>query len=254
MEPTETLIELIDANISRAEAVHPQVLVQDVNWTIRRGDFWTVAGLPGSGKTDLLATAAGLQKVLSGTHLIFGKDIRHLSEDELVKEKLKIGFVFGSGRLFPKTTIAENIALPICYHLNCTYEQAEPKVRAALKLTGLEDSADRKPRDMTRNMHQRIGLARALALGPELLMIDNPLQGVDPRLGRWWIDFLSQLSRGHELLGGRPMTIALATDDLRPWRAVGSQFAVINGKKWKQFSGNEELNRFDDAVLKELMS
>jgi glycine betaine/proline transport system ATP-binding protein len=253
MEEPNPLIELIDVNVAPAEAIHPQPIVQHVDWSILPHDFWVIGGLPGTGKTDLLATAAGLQKPLSGTHLLFGRDTNHLAEEELLREKLKIGFVFGTGRLFPTTTVAENVALPICYHQNCSFEQAEPQVMTALKLTGLEQFARSRPRDVTRNLHQRIGLARALALAPEVLMIDNPLLGVDPRLGRWWIDFLCQLFHGTPE-GARRMTLVVATDDFRPWKEVGRKFALIHKKKWTPIGTREQLGQYSDPILQELMS
>lgn len=247
------LIELIDVSAAPAEAIYSSPIVQHVDWTISPRDFWVVAGLPGSGKTGVISTAAALQKPVSGTHLLFGRDVRHLNEDELVREKMKIGFVFGTGRLFTSATIAENVALPICYHQNCSYEQAEPQVMAALKLTGLEHFARRRPREIALSLHQRIGLARALALDPQILMIDNPLLGVDPRLGRWWIDFLCNLSQG-KIGGDKPMTLVVATDDLRPWRDVGRQFALINDKRWSIIGGREQLTAYSEPILRELMS
>ena len=252
MEKGATLIELHDANVSRTEASHPEVVVKHVNWTIQPGDFWVVGGLPGSGKSDLLATAAALQKPMSGTHLLFGRDVQHMNEEELLDEKRRIGFVFGNGRLFMHSTVAENVALPICYHKNCTYEQAEPQAMEVLKATGLEAMANRRPREVTRNLHQRIGLARALALEPEVLLLDNPLAGVDPRLGRWWIDFLCKAS--NEGIFGRKITMSIATDDFRPWQDVGREFAIIHDKVWKPIGGRENLRSFEDPILAELMS
>src|ERR1043166_7930179 len=164
------LIELVAVNVARTDATVPQAVVQDVNWTLNAGDFWVIAGPPGSGKSDLLSTAAGLQKPLAGNHLLFGQDIRQMDEQELVAQRLKVGVVFGNGgRLFPQLTIAENLALPICYHKECAAEQAAPEVNKALELCGLAHIATRRSGEVTRNLHPRIGLARALALNPEYL-------------------------------------------------------------------------------------
>lgn len=246
------LVELAGVSVARAESLTPMAVVRNVDWAICPGDFWVVGGLAGTGKTDLLATAAGLQKPLEGTHLLFGRDTRQMHEDELVSEKLKIGFVFGSGRLFPTTTIAENLALPICYHQNCTYEEAEPQVLEALQKTGLEHLAHKRPHEVNRNIHQRIGLARALALRPEILMLDNPLLGVDPRQGRWWIDFLCSLAG--EKAGEKRKTVVVATDDLRPWKDVARQFALIKNKEWVAVGSREELTQYKDPIVHELMS
>ena len=82
-------------------------------WTVAAGDYWVVGGLPGTGKSDLLATAAGLQRPLRGTHLLFGEDLARLDEPALIQKRLRVGLVFeNGGRLFNRLTVAENLALP----------------------------------------------------------------------------------------------------------------------------------------------
>lgn len=252
MSAPTSAIELHQADIPRAEALRPEAIVGEVNWRILTGDFWVIGGLPGSGKTDLLATAAALQKPLAGTHCLFGRDVQTMDEHELLQEKRRVGFVFGNGRLFTQSTIAENVALPICYHENCSYADAEPRVQEVLKLTGLDTIAEHRPREVTRNMHQRIGLARALALQPEVLLLDNPLLGVDPRLGRWWIDFLCSLATSG--LHGRKLTLVVGTDDFRPWTDVGRSFGYIHERRWTPIGGREDLKTLKEPVLRELMS
>jgi ABC-type transporter Mla maintaining outer membrane lipid asymmetry ATPase subunit MlaF len=246
------LIELLDVNVPRTDALTSHPIVRDVNWTIRDGEFWVIGGLPGSGKSDLLATAAGLQRPLSGSHLLFGHDVRSLDEHELVFQRLRVGVVFGNGgRLFPQLTIAENLALPICYHKECTAEQAAPEVNKALDVCGLASLATRRSADVTRNLHARIGLARALALNPEVLMVDNPLYGLDPRQARWWLDFLCLLVKGHPKLT-HPITVVVAADDLRPWEEVGRQFAVIKDKQWLSIGSREQLQASADPLVREM--
>jgi ABC-type transporter Mla maintaining outer membrane lipid asymmetry ATPase subunit MlaF len=249
-----TLIQLVDANIARAEALTPHPIIRDVTWSIRQGDLWVVGGPPGTGKSDLLTTAAGLQKPLSGYHRLFGEDVFDMDEQELVTKRLRIGMVFGNGgRLFSQLTIAENLALPVCYHRDCTAEEAGAEVNKALAICELAHIATRRSGDVTRNLHQRIGLARALALEPEVLMIDNPLLSVDPRQARWWIDFLCLLHNGHPLVG-HPLTIAVATDDFRPWTDVGHQFALIKDKTWQQIGTREALKGSNELLVKEMLA
>jgi ABC-type transporter Mla maintaining outer membrane lipid asymmetry ATPase subunit MlaF len=248
------LIQLFDIKVARAEALTPHPIIRDVTWSIAEHDLWVVGGLPGTGKSDLLATAAALQKPLMGTHLLFGKDVRDMDEHELLSQRLRIGIVFGNGgRLFPQLTIAENLALPICYHRDCSAEEAAPEVNKALQICDLMHIATRRSGEVTRNLHQRIGLARALALQPEILMIDNPLLGVDPRQARWWIDFLCNLHKGHRLIG-RPLTIVIATDDLRPWTEVGHQFALIKDKEWHVIGAREALRQSSDPLVREMLA
>ncbi|MGV3773307.1 MAG: ATP-binding cassette domain-containing protein [Verrucomicrobiales bacterium] len=252
--PTSTpLIELVDAAVAPAEVVNPTPLITDVNWRVSSGEFWAVAGLPGTGKTDLLATAAGLQKPLQGEHYLFSKNIRHMDEHELVEKRLRVGMVFSNGRLFPQMSIQDNIALPICYHNNCTFEEAADRVNDALELTELKSYATKKPGQVTRNLHPRIGLARALALMPEVLLIDNTLSIIDPRQGKWWLDFLGQLSRGHPAFRGKKITIVAATDDFRPWLVSADNFALIKDKKWMKIGSSDDLQKNPDPLVKEFL-
>jgi len=100
------------------------------------------------------------------------------------------------------------------------------------------------------NWQKRVGLARALTLQPEVLLIDNPLAGLDLRHVNWWLGFLGELSKGNHLVHQRPMTLAVSTADLRPWKGHARQFATLRNKRlsllgsWAQLeAGSEELVR-----------
>src|ERR1043165_6833112 len=114
MSETTPQIELINVDGTGAELRADIVMIEHVTWTINPGDFWIIGGLPGSGKTDLLATAAGLQRPANGSHLVFGRDLYRLDEGEQLRERLRVGMICqNGGRLFSHQTIAENLALPI---------------------------------------------------------------------------------------------------------------------------------------------
>lgn len=250
----EPWIELIEAAVAPMHAVAAAERLSGVNWAVGPGEFWAVGGPPGSGKSDLLTTAAGLHKVPRGRQLLFGRGVGEMSESELVAARLRVGMVFADGgRLFPHLTVEENVALPICYHRNCGPEGARERVRETLAAMGLERHAAIRPARVTRNLHQKIALARALALQPELVLVDSPLHGLDPRQSQWWQDFLLRLARGHPLMGGRPTTVIVATDDLRPWMEEATQFALVHGGGFHSVGGREELLGQDSAVVRDLL-
>ena len=255
MSDATPVIELVNVDVTGAETRSDTVMIKNVNWTINAGDYWVVGGLPGTGKTDLLATAAALQRPGTGSLLVFGRDLYRLDEGEQLRERLRIGMIFQSGgRLFSHQTVGENLALPVCYHRNCTLEEAHAQVETVLKITELSGVERRRPHRLTRNLHQRVALARALMLEPEILLIDNPLGGIDARQGYWWLDFLPRLAAGISEFLHRKMTLVVTTDDFRPWRPHRARFALVHEKQWSIIGGGEELEKSADAAVRELLA
>ena len=229
------IIELVDVRVAAGGRQHAAAL-EGINWRIAAGDYWVVGGLPGSGKSDLLATLAGLYRPLGGTLNLFGSDVAALSEEDFSAARMRIGLVFeNGGRLFNQISVAENVALPLRYHRGQTEIENGERVKAILDATG-------------------VALARALALGPEVLLLDNPLGGPGLQEARWWRDFLAQLAGGHELLRGRPVTLVIACHDLRPWADQGKQFAVLKQKRWLAVGGRADLTCGDEPLLHELLA
>lgn len=241
----ELVIQLRETDIPRAQIAPPVAALENVDWSVARGDFWIIAAQPGTGKTDLLCTAAGLQRPMKGEQLLFGRDTDKMSEEELVVSRLRIAMVFTSGRLFNGLTVAQNIALPLSYHHSLDEPELARRVSDALAKTGLSAWAAKRPDQITRNLHQRIGLARALALEPEVILVDNPIGNVDPRQGRWWLDFLCALKE--------KLTVVVATDDLRPWIDVGEQFALIRERHLEHIGGRDEIRQSKDPLVRELL-
>jgi ABC-type transporter Mla maintaining outer membrane lipid asymmetry ATPase subunit MlaF len=203
-----------------------RVVAADVNWTVARGDFWVVGGWQGAGKSDFLMTTAGLLAPRAGNYRLFGEPMPIFEEPRLA-ERLRLGLVFDGGQLLNQLTVFENVALPLHYHRNLPREAIEPGVREVLEVLELSPWAASTPGAMPRPWRKRAGLARALMLQPEILLVDGALSGADRRHARWWLNFLSELNRGHALLNGRPVTLVATTEDFRPWRTHARQFAVL---------------------------
>jgi ABC-type transporter Mla maintaining outer membrane lipid asymmetry ATPase subunit MlaF len=206
------------------------VVAEHVNWSVQSGDYWVVAGWQGSGKSDFLMMTGGVMAPLRGQYWLFGEEMP-IFDDARLQVRLRLGLVFDGGRLFNQLTVRENVALPLRYHRNLTQTAAEPEVNALLEAMELGPWADSTPGALSRNWQKRVGLARALMLRPELLLVDNPLAGLDLRQEHWWLDFLSQLSKGHPLLGP-PLTLVVTAADLRPWKDRARQFAVLKDRKF----------------------
>ncbi|EEF60672.1 ATP-binding cassette domain-containing protein [Pedosphaera parvula] len=246
------VIEMRGVNIG--SLMNPKVtMLEGVDWTVQAGEFWVIAGMQGSGKSDLLSTAAGLISPQGGEYRLFGNEMP-IFEGPLLKERLRIGLVFDGGQLFHHLTVGENVALPYRYHKGLSIQEAEPRLREVLKLTGLEDWAGSTPGAIGRNLKKRTGLARALILEPEVLLLDNPLGGLDLRQTSWWLGLMDQLAKGHEFLKGRPTTLVVTTDDLRHWRGRPKQFAILQEKRFVALGNKPEEAMAAHPIVKELLA
>lgn len=229
------------------------IVLHGVDWTVTPGDYWALAGWHRSGKSDLLALAAGISRPEKGEFRLFGVNLAEASEAEELAARKRVGVAFPGGRLLHQLTVAENIALPLCYHRDWSLDAAADEVSQLLAIIGLEKQADLLPSDLGRNLLRRAGLARALVLRPEWLVLDDPLSGLDYRETRWWLDLLDQLAGGHPWLNRRPLTIAAATDDLRPWIGRAKQFAVLKDRGFHVCGASPDDGGAAESLLEEFM-
>ncbi len=229
------------------------VVLEGVNWSVAVGDYWAIGGLQASGKSDLLSTAAGLMPPLRGTYRVFGHELSAGYEQELLAARLVVGLVFEGGRLLNHLTLADNIALPMRYHQNLSLTDCAPRVQALLELIGLAESANCTPGAISRTARQRVGLARALALKPRVLLLDNPLTSLDPRDAFWWLNLLDHLAGGHPVLEGQTLTLVITGDDLRPWRNRARQFAALKDRRLICLGERADLTTHAEPLLQELL-
>lgn len=229
-----------------------RMVAEQINWTVQPGDFWVIAGLQGAGKSDFLMMTGGVMAPLSGSYYLFHEEMPIFDEARL-KERLRLGLVFDGGQLLNHLTVAENVALPLRYHRNLPAVEARPEVNRFLETLGLEPWADSTPGAIGRNWHKRVGLARALVLQPEVLLLDNPLGGLDLRHTAWWLDFLHALSKGHPLLEGRPVTLVVTTANLRPWEGRAKQFAILRRQRFSVLGNWKQVESAQQDLLRELL-
>jgi ABC-type transporter Mla maintaining outer membrane lipid asymmetry ATPase subunit MlaF len=233
------LVEAIDASIPQRRS--RQILFRHVNWQVAAGDFWVIGARQGAGKTSFLSTIAGLRRVTEGVVRHFGEDLTELKEPQLLHLRRRVGFVFRSGgRMFTGMTVAENVALPLCYHRNWTKDEAAARVDVVLNATELDSESALTAQTLGWDRQQRVGLARALALNPEVLFLDEPLSGLEARDRQWWRGFLKALSEGMPVTEGRKMTIITATNDFGPWGGENHKFGVLRNGSWEIIGKIEE--------------
>jgi ABC-type transporter Mla maintaining outer membrane lipid asymmetry ATPase subunit MlaF len=229
------------------------VVLENVDWRVVAGDYWVIAGMHSSGKSDLMALTGGLMPPRAGGYRLFGRTMP-IYEEELLPERLRLGLVFDGGHLFHHLTVAENIALPLRYHRALETQELQQRVEAMLEAMELSPWANSRPGALGRNWQKRVGLARALMLEPEALVLDNPLGGLDSRHMVWWLNFLGQLSAGGGFRQGRRMTLVVTAEDLRPWRQRATRFAILQDRRLVTVGERSTLDAHDDPLVKELLA
>lgn len=228
-----------------------RVVASALNWTVRAGEFWAVAGPQRSGKSDLLYLAAGLMPPLRGRYCCFCVEMP-VTGDAPLGAFPPAGLVFDGGQLFSHLTVAENVALPLRYHERLSAEAARRRVEPLLEATGLTPFAERLPQALGRSWQKRAGLARALVLRPQLLLLDNPLGGLDARHRAWWLGFLGALARGDTTLALPPMTLIVTDDTFQPWARVATHFALLQEGRFEVIGDRAALERSADPLVCEL--
>ena len=172
----ETLIE-VDHLVRR---FGDRAVLDDISFNVHRGEILVIMGGSGCGKSTLLRHMIGSMKPTSGSVKIFGEEITAMKEREVERVRLRLGMLFQSGALLASLTVGENVALPLMQHTKKSPDEIERIVRQRLEMVGLTGFEDLKPDEISGGMKKRVGLARALALDPELLFSDEPTSGLDP--------------------------------------------------------------------------
>jgi phospholipid/cholesterol/gamma-HCH transport system ATP-binding protein len=157
-----------------------KVVLDDVDVAVRRGETLVVMGSSGHGKSTLLRVLTGLERPDAGRVRLFGQDFHGASRDEQDEIRKRFGILFQSGALYSSMTVGENIAAPIREHRRFDEDMIRAMIVMKLELVGLRDARDLMPSMLSGGMRKRVGLARAIALDPELLFCDEPTSGLDP--------------------------------------------------------------------------
>jgi phospholipid/cholesterol/gamma-HCH transport system ATP-binding protein len=193
---------------------------------VKRGEVLGVVGGSGSGKSVLLRTIIGLQKPTEGDISVLGEPIGELHGQELRTLQMRWGVLFQEGALFSSQTVAENIQVPLREYLTLPQDLMDEIAAMKLALVGLPpDAALKHPSELSGGMKKRAGLARALALDPELLFLDEPTSGLDPISANQFDELLCGLQKS---LG---LTVFMVTHDLDSLKATTDRIAVLVDKK-----------------------
>lgn len=203
-----------------------QIVHEHLDLDVQRGEILGVVGGSGSGKSVLLRSIVGLRRPTAGTVRVFGEDLLALPAARRSRLERRCGVLFQSGALFSSLTVAENVALPLLEHGGLDREDAHHLAGVKLALAGLpREAAHKPPSALSGGMIKRAALARALALDPEILFLDEPTAGLDPISAAAFDQLLLTLRNA---LG---LTVFLVTHDLDTLYTVCDRVAVLSQRK-----------------------
>ncbi len=221
-----------------------QTVHEDISLDVYRGEVFALVGGSGSGKTTLLREIIMLQRPASGTIRVLGENILAIGHREVLALRRRIGMLFQRGALFSSLTVAENVAMPMREHADLPEDLLRELVAVKIALTGLPpDAAAKYPRQLSGGMIKRAALARAIALDPELLFLDEPSAGLDP-IGATALDEL--VDQLKNLLG---LTVVMVTHDLDSLWRVADRVALLAKARLHASGTLPELYESDDPEV-----
>jgi phospholipid/cholesterol/gamma-HCH transport system ATP-binding protein len=223
-------------------------VLDDVSFDVRSGSGFVILGRSGTGKSVTLRHMVGLVRPDSGRVLIGHDEISALKGTELSRVRRKIGFLFQTAALFDSISVGENVAFPLRRHT--TLHDREIRARAAEKLAavGLEREYDKMPAALSGGMRKRVGLARALALDPEIVLVDEPSAGLDPITA----DEIDALLGGLKEGGG--VTLVVVTHNIQSARRLGDDLVMLHEGRIVARGSPSDMDRSAEPLVRAFMT
>ena len=224
-----------------------QKVLDGINLRVARGETVAVLGRSGTGKSVLLKLMIGLQSPDSGSVRIAGQEITKLDVKQLNEVRKKVGFLFQKAALYDSLTVEQNVAFPLKRHADIAGDKQDERVHELLESVGLGEDQKKMPSEISGGMQKRVGLARALALDPEILLFDEPTAGLDPitasEIGKLVL----------ELKKKRKITVIVVTHDVRAAKVFSDRMVLIDKGKILIEGTFGELQKSRDRFVAQFM-
>jgi phospholipid/cholesterol/gamma-HCH transport system ATP-binding protein len=221
-------------------------VLDDVSFEVPKGKAFCLLGRSGTGKSVTLRHIVGLIQPDSGHVFVEGRDITTLKARELSAVRQHMGFLFQNAALFDSMTVAENVAFPMRRHTDWSDSEILERVRARLAAVGLKGEVDKMPGDLSGGMKKRAGLARAMALDPPILLVDEPSAGLDPITSGEIDELLVQTKRAGT-------TLVVVTHNIPSARVIGDEFALLHEGRMLAHGSLETLDASAEPLVQAFM-
>jgi len=224
-------------------------ILKGVNLEIERGKTTVIFGVSGGGKSTIIKHIVGLLKPDNGIITVDGVRVDNADETTLRAVRTKVGFLFQSGALFDSMNISENVAFPMREHQKLTPKELEYKIDEKLTMVGLDPQIVKSlyPEELSGGMRKRVGLARTLALEPEVILYDEPTSGLDPVTS----DFITQMING--LRNDIGMTSVLISHDIAESFKAGDNYAMLFDGVIVEVGDKEAFRNSSNAVVQQFI-
>jgi phospholipid/cholesterol/gamma-HCH transport system ATP-binding protein len=223
-------------------------VLRGVDLKIERGETFVIIGRSGCGKSVLLKNIVGLLKPDQGQVLVNGKDINVMSDDELSKLRIKVGFLYQGAALFDSLNVGENVGFSLFEHTNMLQEEILEKAVEKLSMVGLKGVETLMPAQLSGGMKKRVGLARAICSDPEVLLYDEPTTGLDPIMSDAINELILNLARHLKV------TSVVVTHDMTSAYKIASRIGMLYEGKLIEVGTPDQIKNSKNEVVKQFVN